>query len=78
MVKASLANFRMVTVGPRSASGGMITLTRDPSLRRASTIGDNSSTRRPMLETMRSMTCISCSLLSKVTGLRISFPCSST
>ena len=27
----------------------MITLTREPSLRRASTIGDDSSMRRPML-----------------------------
>ena len=34
----------------------MIALTREPSGRRASTIGDDSSTRRPTLLTMRSMT----------------------
>ena len=44
-------------------------LTREPSLSRASTIGDDSSMRRPIGETMRSMTCMSCSVLSKVTGL---------
>ena len=43
--------------GPSSASGGMMALTREPSGRRASTIGDDSSTRRPTRETMRSMIC---------------------
>ena len=38
----------MVSAGPRTASGGMIALTREPSGRRASTIGEASSTRRPM------------------------------
>jgi hypothetical protein len=33
--------------GPSSASGGMMAFTRDPSGRRASTIGEDSSTRRP-------------------------------
>ena len=41
--------------GPRSASGGMIALTRLPSGRRASTIGDDSSMRRPTCETILSM-----------------------
>ena len=54
-MSASLANLRIVSDGPRSASGGMIALTRLPSGRRASTIGDASSIRRPTCETMRSM-----------------------
>ena len=36
-VSARLENLRMVMVGPESASGGMIALTRLPSERRAST-----------------------------------------
>ena len=44
-----------VIVGLFGATGGMITLTREPSGRRASTIGDDSSTRRPSGATMRSM-----------------------
>ena len=36
------------------ASGGIMAFTRDPSARRASTIGELSSTRRPTRETMRS------------------------
>ena len=39
------------------ASGGMTALTRDPSGRRASTIGLASSTRRPSGARMRSITC---------------------
>ena len=35
----SLENLRMVIVGPTSEMGGMTTLTREPSGRRASTIG---------------------------------------
>ena len=35
-------------------------LTREPSARRASTIGEDSSTRRPIAETMRSMMLIKC------------------
>ena len=46
---------RIVIVGPFSASGGMITLTRSPVGRRASTIGLDSSTRRFTRETMRSI-----------------------
>jgi hypothetical protein len=46
---------RIVSVGPFSASGGMITLTRSPVGRRASTIGLDSSTRRLTWETMRSI-----------------------
>ena len=49
------ANFRIVRSGPESESGAMIALTRDPSGRRASTIGDDSSIRRPIWATMRLM-----------------------
>ena len=38
----------------------MIAFTREPSGRRASTIGQTSSTRRPTCDTMRSMICIRC------------------
>src|SRR5919202_3570851 len=51
IVYGSRENFRIVSVGPLSASGGMIAFTREPSGRRASTIGEGSSTRRPACET---------------------------
>ena len=57
---------RMDSTGPSSASGGMIALTREPSGRRASTIGDDSSTRRPTRLTMRSITARRCALLRKL------------
>ena len=47
-------------VGPSMASGGMMMLTRLPSLRRASTSGVDSSTRRPTSVTMRVATCSTC------------------
>ena len=55
IVYGSRENLRIVRVGPLSESGGMIALTRLPSGRRASTIGDASSTRRPTWETIFSM-----------------------
>ena len=48
-------NFRMVMTGPTNDRGGMIAFTREPSVRRASTIGLDSSTRRPIGAMMRSM-----------------------
>ena len=51
-VRRFFENLRIVTSGPESESGGMITLTRLPSGRRASTIGDDSSTRRPTCATI--------------------------
>ena len=48
-------NLRIVSSGPDSESGWMIALTRDPSGRRASTIGDDSSIRRPICATIRLM-----------------------
>src|SRR5258707_340371 len=47
----------MVRTGPFSASGGMTALTREPSGRRASTMGLDSSTRRPTAVTVLSITC---------------------
>ena len=52
---ARSGNFRMVSTGPRRASGGTMALIREPSASRASTMGDASSTRRPTPWTMRSM-----------------------
>ena len=43
----SVRNRRIDSTGPSSASGGMIALTREPSASRASTIGLDSSMRRP-------------------------------
>src|ERR1700694_6107585 len=50
----SLANLRIVRHGPFNAIGGMTTLTREPSFKRASQIGVDSSTPRPTRLTMRS------------------------
>lgn len=55
VVSFFLENLRTVTDDPSSARGGMTALTRDPSGRRASTIGLASSTWRPSGSTMRWM-----------------------
>ena len=47
-----LVNLRIEMVGPSSANGGKITLTRLPSGRRASQSGLDSSTRRPIVATI--------------------------
>ena len=52
----SLANLRIVSAGPFKAIGGMTTLTREPSFKRASQIGVDSSTRLPTRLTIRSIT----------------------
>src|SRR5919199_6890270 len=52
IVYGSRENFRIVSVGPLRESGGMIALTRDPSGSRASPIGEDSSIRRPTVETI--------------------------
>ncbi len=57
---ARAGNLRMLSCGPSTASGGMIALTREPSGRRASTIGLRSSMRRPALRTRRWITCRRC------------------
>src|SRR5579859_4160802 len=69
-----LENLRMVRQGPFNAMGGMTTLTRDPSLRRASQIGVDSSTRRPTRLTMRSMTWRICFSDSNVTADSVGSP----
>ena len=71
-------NFRMVRVEPLKAIGAMTALTRDPSSSRASTIGEDSSIRRPIRETMRSITPRSCSSDRNLTGERVSLPFCST
>src|SRR3981081_264252 len=48
-------NRRIVSTGPSSASGGMITFTLEPSGSRASTSGVASSTRRPSGARIRSI-----------------------
>ena len=68
----------MVSVGPRSASGGRMTLTRLPSGRRASTIGEDSSTRRPTAVTMRSITWRYCASSVKRTSVCSTRPLRST
>ncbi len=55
-------NRRTDSAGPSTASGGMITLTREPSASRASAIGLSSSTRRPTGARMRSIASRSCLL----------------
>ena len=69
-----LANFRMVSIGPTREMGGMTAFTREPSGRRASTYGLDSSMRRPSGATMRSMMRITWSSLSKLTGTRWILP----
>ena len=51
----SVRKRRIDSTGPSSASGGMIAFTREPSASRASTIGLDSSMRRPTALTIRSM-----------------------
>ncbi len=77
-VSGTLLNFRMVSEEPPTASGGMTALTRDPSSRRASTSGDDSSIRRPTLETIRSMTLRRWSSELKRESVRVSWPFRST
>ena len=51
----TVAKRRIDRMGPSIASGGMMALTREPSGRRASTMGLDSSMRRPIRETILSM-----------------------
>ena len=52
MLIGTRANLRIDSSEPSSASGGTTALTRLPSARRASTIGEDSSIRRPTAETI--------------------------
>ncbi len=69
---------RIDSTGPSIASGGMIALTREPSGRRASTIGLDSSTRRPTRLTMRSITAMRCASSRKRVATLLSLPPFST
>ena len=73
-VKGLAENFRIVITGPMSDRGGMIALTREPSGRRASTLGLDMSMRRPMGVTIRSMIRRTCSSLRKARSTRSIFP----
>ena len=64
-VNGSAENLRMVSMLPSSAIGGMTALTREPSGRRASTIGCASSTRRPTRPTILSIVRRRCRSLVK-------------
>ena len=59
------------------ASGGAMTLTREPSGRRASQMGEPSSTRRPTWDTMRWHTFIRCASSRKRTLVRRTLPATS-
>ena len=72
------AKRRIDRMGPSMASGGMMALTREPSGSRASTIGLDSSTRRPTRETILSMIFIRCASSWKVTSVASSRPRRST
>ena len=77
IVSLSFLNFRIVRVAPSMASGGAMTLTRDPSGRRASQIGELSSTRRPTCDTIRWQMFISWVLSRKRTLVSWTLPLTS-
>ena len=77
-VMGSRPKRRMERQAPSRARGGMMALTREPSCKRASTMGEDSSTRRPMRDTMRSMICIKCWLSLNDKPVISSLPARST
>ena len=76
--RRSFGKRRMDNVGPSMASGGMMALMREPSLSLASTIGQDSSMRRPTRETIRSIMPRTWASSLKWTATRSSFPPRST
>ena len=74
MLIGTRANLRIESSEPSIASGGTTALTRLPSARRASTIGDDSSTRRPTAETIFWMIRSRCFSSLKRTGVGSSTP----
>ena len=74
----SFLNLRMVMQGPLRASGGMMALTREPSARRASTSGEDSSMWRPSGATIRSITPSTACAELKAFSTRCSLPLRST
>ena len=77
-VSGSAENLRIVSRDPSTAMGGMTTLTRLPSCRRASHSGLDSSTRRPTAETILSMTRRRWASSQKATSVLRSLPFIST
>lgn len=77
-VRGTLANFRMVMQDPRRAMGRITAFTREPSLRRASTMGEDSSMRRPRGVTIRSITARTRSSSVKRASVLVSLPPRST
>ena len=73
-VYGRVENFRTVMTGPTSDSGSMIALTREPSGRRASTRGLDSSIRRPSGVMIRSMIRRTCSSLRNTESTRWILP----
>ncbi|MCY1311325.1 hypothetical protein D9M70_616110 [compost metagenome] len=73
-VSGSLRNLRIETDRPSMASGSMMTLMRPPSGRRASTIGLDSSSRRPSGAKMRRTMRMTCSESAKRSVSRSSMP----
>ena len=69
---------RIEMAAPSSARGGMMMLTREPSGRRASTIGLDSSTRRPICPAMRCAMCTRCCASRKASDTGSSRPLRST
>ncbi|OPZ66532.1 MAG: hypothetical protein BWY83_02861 [bacterium ADurb.Bin478] len=78
MVNVRTLNLRMERMGPSSANGAITALTREPSGNRASTMGLDSSTRRPTWETIRSMMCSRCGSSLKTVCVRSNLPNRST
>ena len=73
-----LENLRIEIEQPSIASGGAMTLTREPSGSRASAIGQVSSTRRPTRVTIRCAMFITCALSRKRMSVSSSLPLRST
>jgi hypothetical protein len=73
-ISLSVEKRRMDRMGPSTASGGMMAFTREPSISRASTMGDDSSIRRPTCETILSMMRSRCASSRKVTLVSSSTP----
>jgi hypothetical protein len=69
---------RMERIGPSIAAGGMIAFTREPSGKRASTRGVDSSMRRPTREMIRSMIRRRCASSRNWTSVISSLPRRST
>ena len=76
--RGSFVNLRIVTQGPIRDNGGTMAFTREPSDRRASTSGDDSSIRRPRGATIRSIMVIRWALSWNCTLVSWIFPFRST